>query len=307
MILITGASGMLGANVVMEGRKKNKKMVAIFNNNPVKFPGVECLRIDLSDTNAIANLIFSLKPRFIIHCAALTNVDWCEEHPIETKNVNRDIAFYIAEAAQKINSLFIYISTDSVFDGDIGNYTEENSPNPLNVYSSSKRGAELLIERKIKNSLIIRTNIYGWNLQNKLSLAEWIIGTLESGQKLTAFEDVIFSPILVNDLATIIFDMIEAQLNGVYHIGSSDSCSKLKFACELADTFELDRKLIQPISIDSLNLKAKRPKNSSLQTRKICLDLGVSMPTVKSGILNFKKLRDSGFVEEIKSYKEDKL
>jgi dTDP-4-dehydrorhamnose reductase len=307
MILITGASGMLGTNIVMEGRKLNKKMIAIYNNNPVKFPDVECLRINLSDIKTITNLIHSLKPKSIIHCAALTNVDWCEEHPIETKNVNQDVSFYIAEAAQDIKSLFVYISTDSIFDGKTGNYTEEDSPNPLNVYSSSKRGAELLIETKIKNRLIIRTNIYGWNLQNKLSLAEWIVGTLESGQELTAFEDVIFSPILVNDLANIIFDMVEAKLNGIYHVGSSDYCSKFRFACELADAFELDKELIQPISIDSLNLKAKRPKNSSLQTSKICLDLGISMPTVKSGILSFKELRDSGFVEEIKSYKEDKL
>ena len=293
MILVTGASGLLGANFVSVARQHDRHLVALTHRHSLPGSDVQSVTVDLTDQQEVKKLIHDLRPRWIVHCAALTNVDLCEEQPEIATLVNTTTSRNLAREAKMVGAGFVYISTDSVFDGEKGQYSEDDRPNPLNVYGRSKLTGEVAVTEELEESLVIRTNIYGWNVQKKLSLAEWMLTKLEAGEPLPGFEDVVFSPILVNDLSEILITMMDRRLRGVYHVAGSESCSKYQFALALADVFGLDGGVIQRTSIADAGLKAPRPLKTSLSTTKASEALGQPMPDLLSGLQHFKSLRGS--------------
>jgi dTDP-4-dehydrorhamnose reductase len=299
--MVTGASGLLGANLVLQFQQRGKDVIAIYHQHKIVAHGVKSLRADLTEKRAVDDLLERLRPGWIIHCAALTDVDWCEEHPAEAHRVNVQMSRNLAVAAGQVSASLVYISTDSVFDGKRGHYSEADIPAPVNTYAGSKLEGEKAVQDELGRSLVIRTNIYGWNMQARQSLAEWVLARLGSGQRVPGFHDVVFTPILVNDLGEIILDMMKQALTGLYHVAGSQACSKYEFALRVADTFSLERQLIQSVSIKDSHLKAPRPGNTSLQTNKVSQALGRPMPDLKSGLQRFKELRDSGFATQLKA------
>ncbi|MBI4306871.1 MAG: sugar nucleotide-binding protein, partial [Chloroflexi bacterium] len=149
--------------------------------------------------------------------------------------------------------------------------------------------------------LIIRTNIYGWNIQPRPSLAEWIFETLTAGQVVTGFQDVFFSPILVNDLSDTLLDMLREDCGGVYHVAGSETVSKADFARGVAREFGLNEHLVQDVSIRSKNLAAARPRDTSLNVTKAELTLGRALPGVRKGLSRFRQLREDGFAVALKA------
>lgn len=300
LILVTGASGLLGANFVWEA-KGRYDLVAVYSRHPVRIPGTIDVKSDLTRSTEVFDLVGVYRPAWIVHCAALTHVDYCEENPVEAHKVNVEMTGYLVAAAREIGARVLYISTDSVFDGSRGRYSEEEPPCPVNVYARTKLEGERIVLQYMERGLIVRTNIYGWNMQNKDSLAEWILGRLESGQPVPGFQDVFFTPILVNDLAEILFEMMENQLSGVYHVAGGERCSKFNFAQRLAETFGLDAALVVPASVQTAGLRAPRPRDTSLLTEKVTRALGKRMPDVRQGLARFKSLRENGFVAKLKA------
>jgi len=260
---------------------------------------VHFFQIDLTKKEQLVK-IEQIKPDFIIHCAAITNVDYCEAHPDEAYNQNVLTSINIAEIAKKIRAYLIHISTDSVFDGTKGNYKENGTPNPTNVYGKTKLEAEQKILSIHAYSCIVRTNIFGWNKRDKFSLAEWMLNKLTNNEELPALKDIYFSPILVNDLAELLFKLQEKNYEGIIHVGGSETCSKLDFANMIAEVFDLDKSLIKPVSIHELGLKAPRGKNTSLNVSKAEKILKEHLSKVKEGLRKMKKLREEGYVEELK-------
>ncbi len=204
-------------------------------------------------------------------------------------------------AAALVRAKFLYISTDSVFDGTVGLYDEVASPNPLNVYGRTKLAGEKVVKQHIVDHLIIRTNTYGWNARLKFSLAEWLLDRLNHGQIVPGFADIYFSPILVNDLADILVHMINSDLQGLYHVGACERCSKLDFAKMLCKVFDKDLNLIQPANSDEAGFKACRPKDTSLNIKKVEQVLGIPMPRVISGLLRFRQLFDENYLSRLRS------
>lgn len=301
MILITGGSGLLGANLTVEALKIGTKVTSLYHEYKPYIPGVDWRQCDLTDTDSALMLIRSCRPSSIIHCAALTNLDECESEPGLANRLNVDASRTVALAAREIGSKLVYISTDSVFDGERGNYNEEDRPRPINHYAKSKLAGEIAVTETLDTAMVIRTNFYGWNAKDKQSLAEWIIGRLESRKDVPGFADVIFNPLLVNHLARIILDMLNQRLKGLYHVGGTDTCSKYEFARDLATAFELDPSEIHPVSIDDSDLTTPRPKNTSLDNSKVIADLGRTLPGFKAGFKRLKETRGSNFVQTIKS------
>ena len=170
--------------------------------------------------------------------------------------------------------------------------------------SRTVRG-ELLGEDAVRNEsaeyLIIRTNMYGWNFLPKESLAEWILGRLRRGEKVPGFTDVVFSPLLVNDLADILICMIKKGLRGTYHVGSHDHVDKFHFAKKIAGVFELDSDLVQPTLLSSAHLKARRPRVTTLDVSRIEHVLGRAMPSVLDGLYRFRRLEDNGYVTALRA------
>ena len=297
-ILITGGSGLLGSNLSKLATSKFE-VYATYNKNEVGMKDVHFFQIDLTKKEQLVK-IEQIRPDFIIHCAALTNVDYCEDNPNETYNQNVLASINITEIAPKIGAYLIHISTDSVFDGAKGNYKEDDMPNPINVYGKTKLEAEQKILSIHAYSCIVRTNIYGWNKRDKFSLAEWMLNKLTNNEELPALKDIYFSPILVNDLAEVLFKLQEKKYEGIVHIAGSETCSKLDFAYIIAEVFGLDKSLIKPISIHELGLKAPRGRNTSLNVSKAEKILKEHLPKAKDGLVKMKKLHEEGYVEELK-------
>jgi len=303
MIVVTGATGLLGMNFVKTALSHNRIVVGTCHKHVFDLPGVEMVQVDLRDGIMMENFIQYYRPQWVVHCAALTNVDWCEGHPTETWQVNVEMSHSLSAVCGQVGAKFVYISTDSVFDGEKGNYTEEDSPAPINRYAESKLAGEEVVLDELDHCMVIRTNIYGWNLQDKFSLAEWILSRLESDNGVPGFYDVVFTPILVNELSEVILKMMDLGLNGIYNVAAAQPCTKYEFALKIADIFDLKRDLIHPESIGKSKLQAARPRNTSLQTEKVSSALCRSMPDVEAGLKQFRKLQVSGYADELKTYR----
>jgi dTDP-4-dehydrorhamnose reductase len=307
MILVTGASGLLGANLLLHARDIGREVVGFCHSHVLSVPNVQVFAADLTDFTEVRGIVTELRPTAIIHCAAATDVDWCEDHQVETDRINVQASAHLATLAAGLNAKFVYISTDSVFDGSREKYSETDEPRPLNVYAKSKLRGEQEVMRRNPAALVARVNFYGWNAQPKQSLAEWILALVSSGRQVRGFTDVIFSPLLVNDLADALLRMVDLELSGTYHVTGSQAISKFEFARSLARIFDADEALIVPARVADARLRAQRPHNTSLSTQKIQLALRMQMPGVEAGLRRFKNLQDSGYVQRLRDCSSEAL
>lgn len=301
MILLTGASGLLGSNLAFAAIERGLPLVACHGRHAAGFPGARNVSLDLRDEETTRRLLVSIRPTSIIHCAAAADVDWCEANPEEAYRINTDAPRRMALLASELGAHFVFISTDSVFDGRDGPYDESREPSPVNVYGRTKLAAEAFVAAGASASLVVRTNFIGWSPSGRRGLAEWILSRLELGQPVPAFFDVRFSPLLATDFADLVLDMIAARLRGLYHVTAADSCTKYEFAMSTARRFDFDPAAIQRSSIREAGLRADRPRDTSLETGKISRDLGRPMPAVESGIERLRAQRDLGYRDRLRA------
>jgi dTDP-4-dehydrorhamnose reductase len=302
MIVVTGASGLLGVSLVMLGRDLGREITGVCHRHLLRIPGVRTCQADLVNRRVMRSLLAALRPKSIIHCAAITEVDWCELHPEETEEVNVQASSALAELAQELNAQFLYVSTDSVFDGKRGNYSEDDQPAPLSIYAKSKWRGEKEVLCRHSSPLIVRVNIYGWNAQPKQSVAEWILDDLRTRKPVRGFADVYFCPMLANDVAEVLLTMLDRGLNGIYHVAGSERISKYDFVTRVAKTFSLATDCVVPTSIVEARLLAPRPLDSSLNTEKVRMALGRPMPDVDQGLCRFRQLHESGYRNQLKCF-----
>ena len=295
--MITGVSGLLGNNLACYFRNKYD-ILGIYNEHSVTISGILTERCDLADEKSLKRIIEAFDPSIVIHCASLTNIDFCESENELATRINILPTKYLSQNLRG-DIILIYVSSDSVYDGVEGNISEESKVNPQNYYGLSKlRGEQEVLNKE--GSLVLRTNIFGWNIQNKKSLGEWILYELLSNRKIQSFQDAYFSSIYTFELARIIHIAINKNLSGIFNCASSDSCSKYEFALKIADRFGLNRELVSPISIDDFGFKAKRGKNLSLNVNKIRDALDYDIPSVDKSIDAFYRDYKSGLPEDIR-------
>lgn len=276
-LFITGSSGMLGSGIipVLSGRFN---LICQYNSNKPVGKGFKAVKIDIRDQEAAKKSILAHNPDAILHCAAATNVDWCEE--------NKDGAFEINVAGTE-NIIragaggcpIIYISTDSVFDGMRGNYSEGDAPKPINNYAHTK----LLAEQRVlggKKNLVLRTNIVGGRAAagGKMNLSEWIVSTAKTKGEVGLFKDVLFNPLHVRDAGMVIEQCIERGLFGLYHVGSHGGLSKLEFGRQLLAGLSINAR-INEITLADKKMAAPRPLNTTLSLKKIEGE-GIKMPSM---------------------------
>lgn len=298
-MLITGASGLLGANLVLDAHGEHE-VIALYHRHAIELEGVQSISADLSRPGIAKELFDNLQPDWVIHCAADTSIDELESKPERAFRMNRDMAGKVAEAAQKAGARIVHISTDAVFDGWSGLYREGDPTEPVNVYGKSKLAGERAVQAVCPEALIIRTNIFGWNAQPKTSLAEWFIKNLLQGIPCEGFVDVYFNPLLVNHLCVIIASLIKSDLRGVFHVGSDQCISKYEFGVRLAESFDLNKELISAVEIETGSLQAPRPKNTCLDCSKIRKVINVGLLDLESNIGFFHELEQLGYVDEIR-------
>ena len=284
-ILITGVSGLLGNNLACYFREKYN-VWGLYLSHPVTIEGIQTQKADILSEGLLKQMVQDLCPDIVIHCASLTNIDFCERNKELTDRVNVNGTKTVAESIKDSDTKLVYISSDSVYDGGKGNFLETDPANPQNYYGLSKYKGELEASR-IENCLILRTNLFGWNIQKKPSIAEWILDELTQKREIKGFSDVYFSSIYTFGLARILDRAIDLNLTGLFNCASSTSLTKYEFALHLAGRFKLERDLIKPISIDQHHFEAKRGKNLTLNVDKLKNALGENLPSIQESIEAF--------------------
>lgn len=287
-IMVIGVEGMLGHTFFNVASNFYDAFGTYFDSEfKQKFQKSFTEELDITNKISVDSIVKKHRPDMIVNCAAVTDVDFCENNPKLAESVHVTGTKILSEAADSIAAKFIHISTDFVFDGRKGSYTEEDSPNPLSVYAKTKFEGEKVVS---ENGLIVRTCIYGWNIQNKQSVVEWIINKLRNGKPVNLFVDNFFSPIYTGDLSRIILEMSEKNLKGLYHVSGSEKISKYKFGLKVAEVFNLNKGCIKPIKFDSMKRKANRPKDTSLRCDKIKKE-GFELKNVEEGLRMMKNER----------------
>jgi dTDP-4-dehydrorhamnose reductase len=291
-LLVTGGSGLLGSNIARTAAQ-DFEVYATYHSRGSRIPKTKFVQLDIRDKQQVGSVLKRIEPDLVIHAAALVNVDYCETHPEESWEINVEGTENVALASKEVNAKMIFISTDSVFDGEKGMYGEEDVPHPLNTYARTKLEGERRALHCLPDSTVVRTAFYGWSLHNGLSLAEWVVGSLRQGETINLFTDVFFSPILATNLVEILLELHQRHLNGIYHIGGSERCNKYTFGQEIASIFWLDKDCIQPCSISEVGLKAPRPADASLNVDKISKVASTRLLGVEEGISRFRDLEYS--------------
>ena len=297
-LLITGISGLLGNNLGLFFKQKYE-ILGLCHAHDVHIDGIQIQSCDLISKEAAQKIIETFQPRIIIHCAALSKPDQCEDNQDLAYQSNVVATQNIIESIDSAKTKYVHISTDAVFDGTKGNYNETDEPNPPHFYGKTKWEGEQA-SLKIANALIARINIFGWNIQDKQSLAEWMVGELFQKREINGFTDAIFSSIYTFELAKMLEQALDRDLAGVYHFGSRTSMSKYQFAVELAKIFNLDENLIKPSSVDQFEFKAARARDLSLDVSKLTRDLGEELPTLQESIEAFHRDFSDGLPKRIK-------
>ena len=293
-ILITGASGLLGLNLALEMAKEHTVFGQV-NSHLLRTKAFTVLQGDLLAPGAVQRVLGESQPDWVIHCAALANVDACENDPLQAQQLNTEVPRKLAHDVARGGARLLHISTDAVFDGRRGDYTENDDPNPLSIYAHTKLEAERAVARANPQAIIARVNLFGWSLNGKRSLAEFFFNNLNAGVPVMGFTDVFFCPLLANHMAKIFIAMLEAELKGLYHVVSGDCISKYLFGVKIARQFGLDESLIAPKSVQDAGLKAARSPNLTLKINKLIHDLGATPPSLSTGIEQFYTLYQQGY------------
>jgi dTDP-4-dehydrorhamnose reductase len=263
-ILITGSNGLLGQKIVKLSLERGLNFIATSkgeNRNP-DCPANNYLSLDISNQLEINKIFHFYYPTHLIHTAAITNVDYCEDHIEECENVNVIATKLLADTSFTYKAHFQLLSTDFVFDGEKGNYSEEDEVNPLSVYAKSKVNAEeIVINGKTDNWSIVRTIIVygeGHNL-SRSNIVLWAKEALKTGNELTIVDDQYRAPTWADDLAWACIEIVKRNKKGIFHICGPETMSVIELVYRIADFYNLPKDKIKPIKSNTLNQAAIRP------------------------------------------------
>ncbi len=230
------------------------------------------VKMDIANKAEVDEVFSKVKPDAVVHAATLTDVDKCESNKGLAWKINVDGTLNIVEACNRLETFLGYISTDYVFSGEKGCYVESDSPEPVNYYGTTKLEAETVVASAMAASdfFIARPSvIYGSTpAAGKVNFALWLIEALSKGNHVKIVKDQWNTPTLNTNLADMTLEAVERRLTGIYHLCGATRVSRLEFARKIAEAFDLNKDLIEPVTSQQFILPAKRPTDSSLDTSK---------------------------------------
>lgn len=298
-VFITGGSGLLALNWALAIRQSRPVTLALHTRD-VAIAGIDKRRCNLESVESLVEDLDTLKPEIVIHTAGLTNVDECEAKPDLARKVNVSLAGNIALACARLELPLVHISTDHLFSGDVPLVDEEQPTAPRNVYGKTKAEAEYRVLDACPHALVIRTNFYGWGTSYRCSFSDFIIGALRSGRPVTLFQDVFYTPILIEVLCHAVHELITLNASGIYNVVGDERISKYAFGLKIARKFNLDATLIRPGLLDEQAMLVQRPHDMSLSNQKICKLLHRSLGNADEHIVKLHEQEEKGLADEMR-------
>jgi dTDP-4-dehydrorhamnose reductase len=288
-VLITGSNGLLGQKLVQLLTEDENYILHASGKGANRAPsteGYQYHQLDITNKTEVEKVISGIKPDFIIHTAAMTNVDQCESEKDGCWKQNVDAVQYISDAAAKTKSFLIHLSTDFIFDGKQGPYDETAKAIPLSYYGESKLAAEKIVQKtKLKWAIIRTVLVYGLaHDMSRSNIILWVKKSLEEGKTINVVNDQFRTPTLAEDLAMGCYLVMENEATGIFNISGKNMLTPYDMAIKTADFFKLDKKLI--VKTDSTKFKqpAVRPMRTGFIIDKAVKNLGYEPHSFEEGI-----------------------
>ncbi|MFZ5471756.1 MAG: SDR family oxidoreductase [Myxococcota bacterium] len=273
-ILVTGANGLVGSRLCALLASRGHEVTGVGRGErraqgPFTYRSVELTRGD-----EVFAAVDVSKPEAVVHTASMTEVDACERAPQDAYAANVDAARFVAEACRAKEAHLLHVSTDYVFDGDAGPYSEDDLPNPRGVYATTKLMGELAVRVFAPSWAIARTAVvYGWPPAGRPNFGSWLVSSLEKGQSVKLFEDQWVSPSLADNVAAMLAELTERKLPGVWNTCGAEVVDRVTFGKALCEVFGFDTSLLAPSKMKDVNLPSPRPAKSGLLTAKAAREL----------------------------------
>lgn len=278
-VLITGSNGLLGQKLQHKLREDDSvELVAtsIGVNRVSQKTGYKYISLDVTNKKEVERVILAQKPHVVINTAAMTNVDLCEDKKSECDSLNIHAVKYLADSCKKIDAHLIHISTDFIFDGENGPYSEDDKPNPLSYYGLSKLKSEQLLQAHSVSWTILRTIIVfgvGENL-SKSNIVLWAKDALAKGDSLNIIDDQFRAPTFAEDLADICILAAKKKAFGIFNASGKDIMSIYELVERVAKHYRMSTDNLNKISTSTLNQKAVRPPKTGFILDKSINELG---------------------------------
>jgi dTDP-4-dehydrorhamnose reductase len=288
-ILITGSNGLLGQKITQQNIQNKHFNLVATSKGPNRYPlkeGYTYAEMDILDPENVRAVIEQYKPDAIIHTAAMTNVDTCEDQKDLAHQLNVTAVETLVQLCEEHNIQLVHLSTDFIFDGANGPYDELAAPNPLSYYGITKLQAEEVIKNSRAKWAILRTIIvYGIVADmSRSNIVLWAKGALEKGNPINVVNDQWRMPTLAEDLADCCVLAIEKDAQGVYNASGKDMMSISELVERVADYWNLDKSLMNEISAETLNQTAKRPVRTGFILDKTISELGYRPHSFEEGL-----------------------
>lgn len=264
-ILVTGASSLPGYRTALKLADKGHEVFALYYTHdiPSNKENITKIHVDITNYDNLLTVFKQYTPNVVIHMAAYGDVDECERNPTLAWEVNVKGTINVTKLASKHSEYLLYLSTDYVFDGHKGSYSEQDTPKPVNYYGFTKLCGEIaVLSSNLKHSIVRASSIYGIGPGRK-NFAKFLIEKLSNGENIRALTDQYTSPTQASLLAEAIAEIIEHSYTGIFHI-AGERMSRYEFALKLAETFNFNKSLINEAKMEEFKWFATRPKDSSL-------------------------------------------
>lgn len=281
-VLVTGATGLLGSALCPLLSEAGYRLIchsrAPTNDGQPFFP--------LEDVTRIEPVVSQVRPDWIIHAAGNTSVDDCERDPGATRRLHIEASAELARAARRHGSRLLYVSTDSVYDGElVAPHLESEVPKPCNVYAQTKREGESACLEALDTTIVARVNFFGLHPARPAGLVAWVVGNLQAGRAFPGFTDVQFNPLSNWQLGRQFLAMMQRDLpGGIYNVGAADRCSKYDFARHIAVLLGADPALVRPVRLREAGLRTPRPRHTVMDTTKLQTLLDGPPPSLADGL-----------------------
>ena len=297
-VLITGGSGLLAVNWALSICDKYE-VVLLLHHKKISLLGVNIDTASLNNLDECLSMLDKHQPDVVIHTAGLTSVEKCELNPNLAQEVNADLAKNIATACSSQDVKLVHISTDHLFSSNQELFSEKSIPSPINNYAKTKLKGEQKVLENCKNTLVIRTNFFGWGTKYRQSFSDFILNNLKDGKSIDLFQDVFFTPILIDELVGKVHQLINTGFNGIFNVVSNERLSKYEFGVKLANCFNLDIDLINAVSINDKENLVKRPKDMSLSNVKLCQALDCKVANLDEQFQSLKEQESSSVLNQV--------
>jgi dTDP-4-dehydrorhamnose reductase len=283
--LVIGASGQVGFQLMARLKRNGDEAVGTYSEHPVS----GFLHLDLRSSPECEQRIREVRPDAVLCAAGMTNVELCETEPALARAINVQGPLACARAADEVGARFVYFSTEYVFDGRNGPYSEDDPIHPLSVYGRSKAEAEDALRRDHPSALIIRTTVvYGLDPQAKNFVCQ-LLARAKRGEPMRVPDDQVSSPTYNEDLAAATLRLAEMKASGIFHVTGPDVMDRFAFARVACEVFGLNPGFLSPVKTPDLKQKAARPLKAGLRIEKLISHTGYRPLGARQGLETMKR------------------